>query len=120
MRRRGPRSSCCRRSSWPTPIGVLAAARSTGEDFPVWHNPVPGLRNHLGVLTDGFMLLPRSVAEHLLPGAARLTLTDPLPPVPLQLVHRGTADAPALAALVRTARRLAAAAGWRDGAGAGA
>lgn len=103
---------------------VLAAARGTGEDFPVWHNPVPGLRNHLGVLTDGFMLLPRSVAEHLLPGAARLTVTDPLPPVPLQLIHRGPTDAPALAALVRTARGLAAAEGWNadgtDGNAAGA
>ncbi|GAA2656713.1 LysR substrate-binding domain-containing protein [Streptomyces aculeolatus] len=94
---------------------VLAAARSTGEDFAVWHNPVPGLRNHLGVLTDGFMLLPRSVAEHLLPAAARLTLTDPLPPVPLRLVHRGARDAPALAALVRTARALSAAEGWTAG-----
>ncbi|MFE4668102.1 LysR family transcriptional regulator [Streptomyces sp. NPDC056716] len=91
---------------------VLAVARSTGEDFTVWENPVPGLRNHLGIRSDGFMLLPRSVAAHLLPAAAHLPLTDPLPPITLHLLHRTPHDAPALRAFVRTARQVAAREDW--------
>ncbi|RKN11903.1 LysR family transcriptional regulator [Streptomyces radicis] len=91
---------------------VLGALRATGETFPVWENPVPGLRHHREILRGGFMLLPRSVAEHLLPTAAHLPVSDPLPRVPLALVRpRGSAP-PAVAALVRTARELAAREGW--------
>ncbi|MDT0447352.1 LysR family transcriptional regulator [Streptomyces johnsoniae] len=92
---------------------VFAALGATGETFPVWENPVPGLRNHTEVSGGGFMLLPRSVAEHLLPAAACLPVLDDLPPVPLALVRPGRVTAPAVAALIRTARAVAAREGWR-------
>ncbi|MGP4114509.1 LysR family transcriptional regulator [Streptomyces sp. 4N509B] len=100
---------------------VLVAAGSTGESFPVWENPVPGLRNDFGVHDSGFMLLPRSVAASL-PEVSVLSLSDDLPAVTLELVLAETAERPAtpsvpspLAALAATARAVAADQGWSAG-----
>ncbi|MFC4009478.1 LysR family transcriptional regulator [Nonomuraea purpurea] len=91
---------------------VLGALRSTGEDFDVWENPLPGLRN-LGVsLNDsGFMLLPRSLGRQLPGGIAYLPIVDELPPIELRLSWERN-PSPAATALVRTARRLARREGW--------
>lgn len=66
---------------------VLAALRSTGEDFPVWENPMPGLR-YYGDLSAGFNMLPVSMTRALPGGMRCIPLTDRLPAAELHIVWR--------------------------------
>jgi len=91
---------------------VLAALHSTGENFDIWENPLPGLRNlNLNLCEDGFMFLPRSVSGQLPAKIACLTVTDDLPPIELAISWNRQAT-PAVTTLVRTARWLARKEGW--------
>ncbi|WP_181448955.1 LysR family transcriptional regulator [Nonomuraea aridisoli] len=86
---------------------VLAGVRGTGEEFEVWENPLPGLRNLAVSLSDGgFMVLPRSLCARLPGGIAFLPLLDRLPPIELRLSWAPD-PSPAVTALIRTAHRLA-------------
>jgi DNA-binding transcriptional LysR family regulator len=67
---------------------VLAALRSTGEDFHVWENPLPGLRYFGDLATGGFNLLPLSISRSLPAGVRCIPVTDRLPPVELEMVWR--------------------------------
>jgi DNA-binding transcriptional LysR family regulator len=67
---------------------VLGALHSTGEDFPVWENPLPGLRHFGDIRSDGFHMLPASIGDSLPAGLTCLTIADELPPAELQLVWR--------------------------------
>lgn len=66
---------------------VLAALRSTGEDFTVWENPMPGLR-YYGDRSAGFHMLPASMARSLPAGLRCVPLDDDLPPVEVRIVWR--------------------------------
>jgi hypothetical protein len=67
---------------------VLAALRSTGEEFHVWENPLPGLR-YFGDLAAGrFNLLPVSISRSLPTGVKCLPVTDRLPTIALEMVWR--------------------------------
>ncbi|MEV4170302.1 LysR family transcriptional regulator [Nonomuraea sp. NPDC049709] len=91
---------------------VLASLRSTGEEFDVWENPLPGLRNLNVSLSDsGYMLLPRSLCGQLPGGIACLRLEDRLPPIELRVSWQRN-PSPAVMTLVRTARRVARREGW--------
>ncbi|MFB7274602.1 LysR family transcriptional regulator [Streptomyces sp. NPDC056244] len=92
--------------------GVLAALRVSGETFDVWENRLPGLRNLGSALSGGdFMILPASLRPHLPPTMVGVALLDELPTIDLQLAWARDAP-PTVAALVRTARRLARTEGW--------
>jgi DNA-binding transcriptional LysR family regulator len=67
---------------------VLAALRSTGEDFHVWENPLPGLRYFGDLATGGFNLLPVSISRSLPSGVKCLPVADRLPTVDLEMVWR--------------------------------
>ncbi|MGH3785033.1 MAG: LysR family transcriptional regulator [Pseudonocardiaceae bacterium] len=78
---------------------VLAALRATGEEFTVWENPAPGLRNYGDLRTGGFMLLPGSIEESLPATLRCLRVRDPLPAVELEMVWRPAAGKPTEAVL---------------------
>ena len=85
---------------------LLEALGASGERFPVWENPIPGLRD-LGLADGRFGLIAEPVARRL-PGAlVCIDVLDDLPPVELRLVWRRAGAPPATLALVETARRLA-------------
>jgi len=67
---------------------VLAALRSSGEDFRVWENPLPGLRHFGDIRSDGFHLLPASIGGALPAGLTCLTVADEIPPAELEMVWR--------------------------------
>jgi DNA-binding transcriptional LysR family regulator len=67
---------------------VLAAVRSCGEDFPLWHNPFPGLRYFGDLGSGGFHVLPKSITSSLPAGVAVLPILDPLPGIELNLIWR--------------------------------
>jgi DNA-binding transcriptional LysR family regulator len=67
---------------------VLAAVRSSGEDFPLWHNPFPGLRYFGDLDSGGFHVLPESIASSLPAGVSVLPILDPLPGIELNLIWR--------------------------------
>ncbi|TDD18416.1 LysR family transcriptional regulator [Nonomuraea diastatica] len=95
---------------------VLAALGGTGEEFDVWENPLPSLRNlNVSLSDNGFMLLPRSLGRQLPGGIACLPLTDDLAPIELRLSWERD-PSPAVTALIRTARRLARREGWASSA----
>jgi hypothetical protein len=82
---------------------VLAALRSTGEDFPLWENPFPGLRYFGDLRSGGFNLLPTSISRSLPAGVHCLRLNDDLPMIALEAVWRPGAGraVEAVAALLR-------------------
>jgi LysR substrate binding domain len=67
---------------------VLAAVQSSGEDFPMWHNPFPGLRYFGDLASGGFHVLPKSIASALPAGVKVLRIVDPLPGIELNLIWR--------------------------------
>jgi DNA-binding transcriptional LysR family regulator len=67
---------------------VLSALRSTGEHFPVWENPLPGLRHFGDIRSGGFHMLPASIGDSLPAGLRCLTILDDLPPAELEMVWR--------------------------------
>jgi DNA-binding transcriptional LysR family regulator len=91
---------------------VLLALRSTGEDFDVWENPLPGLRNvNVNLRDRGFMLLPRSLGGLLPAGVAALPVGDRLPAIDLELAWKRHAS-PATGVFVATAHQVARTEGW--------
>ena len=82
---------------------VLSALRSTGEDFPLWENPFPGLRYFGDLREGGFNLLPVSISRSLPAGVHCLRVTDDLPMIALEVVWRPGAGraVEAVAALLR-------------------
>jgi DNA-binding transcriptional LysR family regulator len=84
---------------------LIEAIQSTGETFPVWENPLPGLR-HLGLREGRFLLIPAPLAPRLPGPLACLPLADPVPDAELLLVWSPDATDPALTRLVETAREL--------------
>ncbi|MCV7284570.1 LysR family transcriptional regulator [Mycolicibacterium wolinskyi] len=84
---------------------VLRAVRSTGVEFAVWENPLPGLRHFGDLHTGGFNVLPTSISRSLPAGLTCLTILDDLPPAELAMVWRpGTGKA--VEAVAATARSL--------------
>ncbi|HEX2286653.1 MAG TPA: LysR substrate-binding domain-containing protein [Mycobacterium sp.] len=70
---------------------VLRVVGSTGEDFTVWENPLPGLR-YFGTLgAGGFNLLPTSISRSLPAGIRCLQIADDLPPAELVMAWRSGA-----------------------------
>jgi DNA-binding transcriptional LysR family regulator len=67
---------------------VLRAVRSTGEEFPVWENPVPGLRHFGDFRSGGFHMLPTSIGGSLPAGLRCLTIVDDIPRAELAMVWR--------------------------------
>jgi DNA-binding transcriptional LysR family regulator len=92
---------------------TLAALHCAGEKFDRWENPLPGLRNlHFHLQREGFMLLPRSLSDHLSSAVACLRLDRELS-VDLEIAWQRRAQ-PATRALVGAARRLARKERWID------
>jgi DNA-binding transcriptional LysR family regulator len=67
---------------------VLRAVRSTGEEFAVWENPVPGLRHFGDFRSGGFHMLPTSIGGSLPAGLRCLTIVDDIPRAELAMVWR--------------------------------
>jgi DNA-binding transcriptional LysR family regulator len=84
---------------------VLRALRSTGEDFRMWENPLPGLRHFGDVRSGGFHMLPASIGGSLPAGLTCLTVVDELPPAVLEMVWRPGAGR-AVEAVAAMARML--------------
>lgn len=84
---------------------VLRAVRSTGVEFSVWENPLPGLRHFGDLRAGGFNLLPSSISRSLPAGLTCLTILDDLPPAELNMVWRAGAGR-AVEAVAASARLL--------------
>jgi DNA-binding transcriptional LysR family regulator len=70
---------------------VLTAVASTGEEFTVWENPLPGLRYFGDLGAGGFHVLPMSISRSL-PAALRcLPISDEIPPAELVMIWRSGA-----------------------------
>ena len=67
---------------------VLRALQSSGEDFSVWENPLPGLRHFGDIRSGGFHMLPASIAGSLPAGLICLTILDELAPAELEMAWR--------------------------------
>jgi DNA-binding transcriptional LysR family regulator len=85
---------------------ILAAIRSTGEDFDVWENPSPGLRYFGDLTSGGFHVLPRSITRSLPAGVRALPITDELPPAVLRIAWRAGARRSVEAVASVATRRL--------------
>lgn len=70
---------------------VLTAVASTGEEFTVWENPLPGLRYFGDLDAGGFHVLPASISRSLPAGLRCLPISDELPPAELVMSWRSGA-----------------------------
>jgi len=84
---------------------VLRAVHSTGAEFSVWENPLPGLRYFGDLRSGGFNVLPASMATSLPAGLTCLRMLDDVPPATLVMLWKpGTGRA--VEAVAETARAL--------------
>jgi DNA-binding transcriptional LysR family regulator len=67
---------------------VLRAVGSTGEEFTVWENPLPGLRYFGNLGSEGFHVLPTSISRSLPAGIRCLPISDDLPQAELVMAWR--------------------------------
>jgi DNA-binding transcriptional LysR family regulator len=67
---------------------VLRAVGSTGEEFNVWENPLPGLRYFGNLGSGGFHVLPASISGALPAGTRCLPISDDLPLAELLMAWR--------------------------------
>jgi DNA-binding transcriptional LysR family regulator len=70
---------------------VLTAVGSTGEEFTVWENPLPGLRYFGDLGAGGFHVLPASISRSLPAGLRCVPISEQLPPAELVMVWRSGA-----------------------------
>jgi DNA-binding transcriptional LysR family regulator len=70
---------------------VLHAVTSTGEQFTVWENPLPGLRYFGDLGSGGFNVLPSSIDRSLPAGTRCVPISDELPRAELVMAWRSGA-----------------------------
>jgi hypothetical protein len=85
---------------------VLSAVGSTGEEFVVWENPLPGLRYFGNLGLGGFNILPASISRSLPAGTRCLPISDDLPHAELVMAW-GSGGGRAVETVAALATRLA-------------